>query len=158
MRNGSGYRMRLAFLWTCMAATAGCGNPLGNESFRLANGGGVPALVPSGYTGVTVVANAFSCALGRRELDALNALHIEGVPVQTILVAEREDSASVALAAEDLGLRMPYRAVSGAELFRLGGTGPFSLPVVALFRRGRLVMIVGGETHGAVTTIRSLLK
>ncbi len=54
MRNGSGYRMRLAFLWTCMAATAGCGNPLGNESFRLANGGGVPALVPAVASGMTV--------------------------------------------------------------------------------------------------------
>ncbi|MXX34283.1 MAG: hypothetical protein F4087_08560 [Gemmatimonadetes bacterium] len=151
-------RMLPAFLWVCITASAGCGEPLGDTSFRGANGGGITALVPRGYTGVTVVANAFSCALGLREIDALNSLHEEGVPVETILVAEREDSASVALAAEDLGLRMPYRAVSGAELSGLGGTGPFGLPVVALFRRGRLVMTIGGETHGAVATIRSLLK
>lgn len=147
-----------AFLWVFIVVSAGCGEQLGDPSFRRANGGGITALVPHGYTGVTVVANAFSCALGLREIDALNALHQDGTPVEMILVAEREDSASVVLAADDLGLQMPYRAVSSAELAGLGGTSPFGLPVVALFRRGRVVVITGGETHGAVAAIQSLME
>ena len=147
-----------ALLWALLVVSAGCGEQLGDPYFRQANAGGIPALVPRGYTGVAVVANAFSCALGRREIDGLNALHHEGTPVEMVLIADPADSASVTLAAGDLGLQMPYRAVSRAELTGLGGTRPFGLPVVALFRRGRVLMITGGETHGAVAAVQSLLR
>ncbi len=137
-----------------------CGERVSVESHTMADteGRGFSALVADGFTGLVVVAHAFTCSLGHHEIGVLNALRNEGVPMELVLLAEPIDSESVDSIALDLGLGVPYRTMSLQSFEQLVGHQRFGYPQFVFFRRGNPVSVISGTSAGAVSALELLFK